>query len=591
MATLNQYNVNNTNGLLYFSLIENPVVEPLDGPLFVEHLMARFPEETYTKSRDSHLYRFLTAIVGDSGSGLLKKQSLFARLQFESAALGFKGLDKLYSPLINFGRISGEKYSIDPKTSALTSEEWDAIKSADNAYRSRAFSYLQAARQGGTPSGLAAAASAAIGRPTQIVENYKHLFDSLSDNPIGYDKIGLTNSTSEFVIRPTVNKSQAATDIYATFYFAPDVDGIFRFKYNGEYSSFISTKNISAAIILHTLVGFSFLENGDVSVSQRASTAFEIRFVPVDVRKLSIESDNLTVGTDIILYRSSDNELFYSSSFGDPSQDYFNSFVSGTSSTQRISGATTTVASTTVSSVYVPGGLGSAYKGWGISGNGIPSGTTILNVVDPTTVRISASATVTQDGTATLYLSPPQRQGATEYLSPDIQKNLDNLVSRIKPTTSLFSISPSEDKYTVVGINGVHATSSRLSVNRFVSANSSVNYPGVDFLQGKFLEVGSENEERNYAFTSTDLPVVFITIDSVIAYTNNALTDPAYSTSDFYAGNAKYKKYESIHVGSYQRDESLIFPSISAPIDTPLYASNILPAAVTNAIARGAITT
>ena len=79
MATLNQYRVNNTNGRLFFSIVQNPVVEPIDGPLFIEHLMLRFPEEIYSKSRDSHIYRLLTALAGDSGAGILKKKSLMAR--------------------------------------------------------------------------------------------------------------------------------------------------------------------------------------------------------------------------------------------------------------------------------------------------------------------------------------------------------------------------------------------------------------------------------------------------------------------------------------------------------------------------------
>jgi len=520
MATGNQYNLNNTNGQLYFSIVENPVVEPLDGPLFVEHLMMRFPEETYSKSRDSHLYKFLTALVGDSGSGVLKKKSLFARLQFEAALLSFNDLDKLYSPMIGFGRLPNEKYSINPKSSTLTSEEWDAIKAADMSYRHRAMNYLQAARKGGTVEGITAAASAAIGKPVQVVENYRYVFDQISDAKVGHERVGTTLSTSEFIIRPTVEASETNDDIYATLFVSQSAIGDFRFVYEGGYTDYIYMSNVSQDIIAHTLMGIDLFSTGEVLVTKTTSSTYEIRFITPRalVQRLSVESDNVS-DSDLYVVQSSENNTFYTTSFGDPSQDYYNAVINGDS------------------------------------------------IVDI-----------------------PQRSSSTSYLDPSVQKNLDIVVNRIKPSSSIYSIAPSQQRHLPVNINSVFASSERFVVNRFVS--SSINYGSTDLLSGRFVKVGSEQEERNYAFAGMDLPVVFYTVDSVISYGQAALFDSAYPTNEFYDGpDAVYKTYESFRIGKYFSPAPSIYPFLSnVSTDMMFVTNNILPSNDTHAIFRGAPT-
>lgn len=95
-------------------------------------------------------------------------------------------------------------------------------------------------------------------------------------------------------------------------------------------------------------------------------------------------------------------------------------------------GATTTNASTTVSGLS--GMSSTTHVGWGIAGSGIPTGATISSVTNATTVVISANATSTQSGTASLVISPYGFTGAnntTTFLLPDfrgrVAAGLDNM--------------------------------------------------------------------------------------------------------------------------------------------------------------------
>lgn len=85
-------------------------------------------------------------------------------------------------------------------------------------------------------------------------------------------------------------------------------------------------------------------------------------------------------------------------------------------------GATTTNNSTTVSGLS--GMSSTTHVGWGIAGNGIPTGATISSVTNATTVVISANATSTQTGTASLVISPYGFTGAnntTTFNVPDLR--------------------------------------------------------------------------------------------------------------------------------------------------------------------------
>ena len=185
-----------------------------------------------------------------------------------------------------------------------------------------------------------------------------------------------------------------------------------------------------------------------------------------------------------------------------------------------------------------------------------------------------------------------KRSGHSDYLNPRVQKNLDNLIAKIQPQGTVFSIAPSDERYIAVNTNSVFASSEKFSVSRFVTGNASVNYVKTDLLNGKILEAGKENEERNYPYVGVDLPVMFITVDTVIAYNDSAIYDSAYDTDSFYNGpNQAYQKYPSVHSGKFFEPVEKIYTFLQGVEDNEIfYPSNILPVNNTNAIFKGAVT-
>lgn len=524
MATLNQYQVNNTNGRIFLNIIGNPVVEPLDGPLFVEHLMARFPEQVYSKGRDSHLYGLLTALVGDSGAGGLKKKSLLARLKYESAALSFGDLDELYSPLIGFDRLPGERYKFDPRSSTLTAEEWEVVRAADQSYRRRAIGYMQAARLGGTVRGIAAAASAALGQSVTVSENYKYLFDQKADRQIGYPKYGDTGSVSEFIIRPNVNQNVTIQEEYAILDVgSPDAVDTFRFEFNGEYAPPVYISDLSAALITSSLHALAAIEQGDVVVEQTTTTSYKIRFLvdDISVQDLTIEYSATVKPADVSIAYSSATALFYAGEAGDPNPAYYEAALKGQSTTQ----------------------------------------------IEP-------------------------RLKNRYYLDPFVQKNLDDLVTKMKPVSTVFTIEPARERYIPVKVNSIGASSQKIVVSRFVTGSSSIDYQSPSLLNGKILESGVENEERNFAYTGMDLPVVSMTINGAIAYKDLAISDSKYGKTEFYRGTAAtYQNYRSVHAGLFGDPMPKIFSHLTSVSSNDLFSEdNIIPRNDTLAIIRKPVT-
>ncbi len=203
MPTLAELVGTQTDPTITQATANDPVVEPLDGPTTVDDVMDRFPEEVYQQGRDTHLYRFLTALTGDAGAGLLKAQTFAARLTFEAEFLNFQVLDEFYAAQFKFKRLLQETYpGFNPDTDALTPTQWDAIQLADQQYRQRMLDFFTATRYGNSPAGLALAGQAGCGVECDIVENYKWVYDQFSDDPLGILPEGTTASTGEFIVVP-----------------------------------------------------------------------------------------------------------------------------------------------------------------------------------------------------------------------------------------------------------------------------------------------------------------------------------------------------------------------------------------------------
>lgn len=226
MATLTQ--LQDTSGddpTLQVDIDNSPIVEPLGGPLDIEILLTRFPESLYDLSSDTHLYRLLTALTGDSGSGLLDKQAYAARLLTEGPLLTFQELDNFYVQSFSFPRIKSELYPIDASTGlpldptgdALIPTEWDALEAADSSYKHRIQNFFNATRLGNSPDGIRLAGLATTGIDIDTIENYKAVYDTLSDDQLEIVLQGTTFSANEFILTPRVLNADGSADTSVSY--------------------------------------------------------------------------------------------------------------------------------------------------------------------------------------------------------------------------------------------------------------------------------------------------------------------------------------------------------------------------------------
>lgn len=130
-------------------------------------------------------------------------------------------------------------------------------------------------------------------------------------------------------------------------------------------------------------------------------------------------------------------------------------------------GATTTNGSATISGLS--GMVAATHIGWGIAGNGIPSGAIILTVTNATTVIISASATATQTGTASIAISPYGFTGANNtstFLLPDMRGRVGagrdsmggSAANRLTNKSVFTGATTTSGSATVSGLSGMSAS-------------------------------------------------------------------------------------------------------------------------------------
>ena len=108
----------------------------------------------------------------------------------------------------------------------------------DESYRSRAITFFNAARAGGTPEGMELAAQSGLNHSAFVVENYEYLFDQHSDEPLGLPYYGSTASTEEFIIVPRQDTSQSEQQVIS-FAEVTSVSGSFRLEFNGQSTSLL----------------------------------------------------------------------------------------------------------------------------------------------------------------------------------------------------------------------------------------------------------------------------------------------------------------------------------------------------------------
>jgi hypothetical protein len=172
-----------SEGLLPLQTIpEGPEVEGLDRgtgllnpPLITQDAVRNFPPDLYDLRSESHLMRFMRALIGDSGAGQLAKRNTIVRLASTLAGSHFYDLDGLYGAIFGEGRQQQEQLPFNPQAGLATVDEWEAIRAIDAGYRNRIEALARAIPLGGTVPGMQMAAEAVVGAPCEVYEIWRFL--------------------------------------------------------------------------------------------------------------------------------------------------------------------------------------------------------------------------------------------------------------------------------------------------------------------------------------------------------------------------------------------------------------------------------
>ncbi|WP_028058412.1 DUF7297 family protein [Candidatus Solirubrobacter pratensis] len=215
------------------------IVEALGGAENPVGLLNRFPDGLYHKSPESHLLRFIYALLGPSGVGSLSDNYLKARLKLEEMGLELFDLDAFFGNPLGFGRILEEEYDT---ADAADSDARAQITARDAAYRSRALDFLGGARLGNSPQGMQLVARAGLGHDVEIVENYKYLYDVHTDRPVGFRSFGKTVSTEEMIVIP--RQEISTSEVQEIKIVGGPTSGAIIFSYNGRITSNVTRRNV-----------------------------------------------------------------------------------------------------------------------------------------------------------------------------------------------------------------------------------------------------------------------------------------------------------------------------------------------------------
>lgn len=139
----------------------------------VETRLSHFPADLYDLRQQSHLVRFLKALLGESGAGGVRKRYLVARLQQALRSTHFYDLDRFYGALFGAQRLRVERLPFNPMTGIGTGDDWDKIHASDTHYRERIIALAKAIPLGATVPGMKAAAEALTGFECEILETWR----------------------------------------------------------------------------------------------------------------------------------------------------------------------------------------------------------------------------------------------------------------------------------------------------------------------------------------------------------------------------------------------------------------------------------
>jgi hypothetical protein len=440
---------------------------PLGGPQHPITYLDRFPEEVYSKSLDSHLVKFMYALLGPAGVGWLRKNYLEARLLLEDYGMSTFDLDNFYGDPLKFGRILEEVYDEDPRA-LLPPDKWAEIQAKDAAYRNRALDYVQGARAGNTPQGIHLVARSGLGHECEIIEHYRWIYDQLTDDPLSLDRYGVTNSTEEFVVLPRRELPQDEIQVLT-----------------------VTGSPTGGAITLYFPVG-------NVSTNSTAALAYNATRSTIQLALEAIPS----IGTGNVLVN------------GGP------------------------LPNTPVEILF----------------------TNRLGFTDVPKLQVINSLTGNATPIATIVTKQSGVSQTDEIasISPRDQHYLRNALDYIKPVTSIVTFTNSSGLRTNTPWNSLTASNNYIEVVRYVTGQTGVPWPALDS-DTHWIEAANEhraprtNDLRHHYHG-------FHNIANIIAYTDLALFDSDYLTTDWASAQTKYP---NSHVGQFSNYQQLLFDALT----------------------------
>lgn len=158
----------------------------------VKDRMAHFQSDLYDLRDESHLVRFMKALLGESGAGQLRKRNIVAQFQNAMQGSHFYDLDRFYGAIFGVLRTTHEVLWINPHTDVATPNEWDEIDNRDAAYRDRVFRLASAINLGASLPGIKAAAEALIESEVEVYEAWSLLDTYGGGDAGGGDPLGRT---------------------------------------------------------------------------------------------------------------------------------------------------------------------------------------------------------------------------------------------------------------------------------------------------------------------------------------------------------------------------------------------------------------
>ena len=138
--------------------------------------VSNFPDTVYSFNPTDNLTALMSALLGSSGTGQLTIAQTSASNTQDLPGIEYSDLDTIPGGIIGSGRIASEQYSTDlnPFTDQLTSAQWDAVNSADSAYRERLALMFTAINSGATVLGITLLAEAILGCKVRVLESWRY---------------------------------------------------------------------------------------------------------------------------------------------------------------------------------------------------------------------------------------------------------------------------------------------------------------------------------------------------------------------------------------------------------------------------------